>query len=296
VRGLVSLAALLLGALAIATSGIFVRLSETGPTATAFWRAALALPFLAVWALIESRMRAKPITAGAHTPGVIDAQFALAGFFFAGDLYFWHWSLFKTSVAAATLEANLAPIFVTLAAWRFYRERPTRRFTAALLLAFAGVVLVVSPKLQAQATATASISGDVLGLVTAVFYAGYMIVVSRLRERHGTGAVMMWTTLVVALLLLPIALTQKFAPDTFQGWWLLIGLALAAQVIGQGLIAYALAHLPTTFSSVALYLQPVAAAVYARWWLGESLAQIQIVGGAIVLAAIALARSAIRLR
>ena len=42
-----ALLALLAGALAIGSSGIFVRLSETGPTATAFWRGALALPLLA---------------------------------------------------------------------------------------------------------------------------------------------------------------------------------------------------------------------------------------------------------
>ena len=50
-----ALLALFAGALAIGSSGIFVRLSETGPTATAFWRGAFALPLLAVWAWLERR-------------------------------------------------------------------------------------------------------------------------------------------------------------------------------------------------------------------------------------------------
>jgi len=63
-------------------------------------------------------------------------------------------------------------------------------------------------------------------------------------------------------------------------------------VLGQGLIAYALAHLPATFGAVGLYVQVVAAGVYAWLLLGERLAPVQIAGGAVVLAAIALARRA----
>ena len=67
---------------------------------------------------------------------------------------------------------------------------------------------------------------------------------------------------------------------------------LAAQVIGQSMIAYAFAHLPATFGSLGLYLQPVIAALYARFLLGEALQLVQIAGGLIVLLAIALARHA----
>ena len=47
------------------------------------------------------------------------------------------------------------------------------------------------------------------------------------------------------------------------GWTILLGLALISHAAGQGLIAYALAHLPATFSSVGLLLQPVVAAFFA---------------------------------
>jgi drug/metabolite transporter (DMT)-like permease len=279
------LVALFAGALGIASSGIFVRLSETGPTATAFWRGALALPFLALWALLEGRTGAP----ARRRPALRDARFLWAGFFFAGDLALWHWSLLLTSIAASTLEANLAPIFVTLIAWVAWHERPNGRFLLALGLALAGVVLIVSHKLGQGSRA---LLGDALGLGTACFYAGYIAVVSRLRASYGTGVVMASTTLVFTLLLLPLALTQKFLPDTTSGWMLLAGLALIAQFFGQGLIAFALAHLPATFGSVGLYVQPVAAAVYARIFLGEQLAPVQILGACIVLGAIALARSA----
>src|SRR5205823_14899739 len=114
-----ALIALFAGALAIGSSGIFVRLSETGPTATAFWRGAFALPLLAVWAGLEPRARAAatpptatpptatPPTATPMARSWRDPMFFWAGVFFAGDLALWHASLLLTSVAASTLEAKI---------------------------------------------------------------------------------------------------------------------------------------------------------------------------------------------
>src|SRR6185437_15055056 len=121
----------------------------------------------------------------------------------AGDLALWHWSLILTSVAASTLEASLAPLFVTFLAWLLWRERPTVRFLAATGCALSGMVLIVSPKFGHGSSA---LLGDVLGLATAVFYAGYIVVVARLRARYGTGLILFNSTLVYTVLLLPLAL------------------------------------------------------------------------------------------
>ena len=281
------------GALCTGGASILVRLSETGPTATAFWRGCLALPLLALWALFESRpgggeprlaTRATCIISSFRDPG-----FLWAGAFFAGDLALWHWSLMLTSVAASTLEASLAPIAVTLIVWLLWRERPSVRFIAATGFALTGVVLVVSPKLGHGGSAFA---GDALGLGTAVFYAAYILAVAGLRAKYGTGAVMFNSTLAFTVFLLPLALTQKFAPDTPSGWAIVAGSALAAQVLGQGLIASALAHLRPTFSSLGLLVQTLGASTSAWLVLGERLTPVQIVGGLVIIGAIAMARSA----
>jgi drug/metabolite transporter (DMT)-like permease len=283
-----ALAALFAGACAIGSSGIFVRLSETGPTATAFWRGAIALPFLLLWVVLERRRRT---AARETTASLRDPLFVWAGVFFTGDLLLWHWSLLLTSIAASTLEANCAPLLVTVFAWILWGERPRLGFVLSLALAFAGMLLILAPKLGGGGH---GLLGDALGLGTACFYAAYIMVVARLRARHDTGIVMFASTLVFTVLLLPIALTQKFLPSTTHGWWLLIGCALSAQVIGQSLIAYALAHLLATFSAVGLYAQVIAAAGYAWLILDERLSPIQLVGGAVVLLAIAFARTARR--
>lgn len=273
-----ALPALLLGAVFIALSPIFVRLSEAGPTATAFWRVALALPVL--WIFFRGPLKG---------PRLI---FFAAGIAFAGDLFFWHQSIRFTSVANSTLLANLASIFVTLAAWALWREKPRPLFLVALGLALAGVALLVHTSLSFSATA---LLGDALGVVTAMFYAWYILAVKGLRDRGAaTLQVMAVTSTLTAAILLPIALAtgEPMLPASAYGWWILIGLALISHAAGQGLIAYALAHLPAPFSSVGLLLQPVVAAFFAWVLLSEPLVALQIAGGLIVLAAIWLARRA----
>jgi drug/metabolite transporter (DMT)-like permease len=273
-----ALPALLLGAVFIALSPIFVRLSEAGPTATAFWRVALALPVLWIFAF-------QPLKG----PKLL---FVAAGVAFAGDLYFWHQSIQFTSVANSTLLANLASIFVTLGAWILWRERPRPLFLAALALALIGVGLLVHTSLSFSRTA---LLGDALGVVTAMFYAWYILAVKGLRDRGAaTLQVMAVTSTLTAVILFPIALAtgDQMLPSSAYGWWILLGLALITHAAGQGLIAYALAHLPAAFSSVGLLLQPVVAACFAWALLSEPLVALQIAGGLVVLAAIWLARRA----
>lgn len=276
-----ALGALLLGATCIALSPIFVRLSEAGPTATAFWRVALAAPPL--WL---SWLAASPIRSHAGKWPLLLA----AGLAFAGDLAFWHTSIKLTTVANSTLLANLASLFVTLAAWIFLRQRPSRTFLAGLGAALFGVTLLVHTSLEFSPT---GLAGDALGVVTAMFYAGYILAVKGLRDRGETTVhLMAVTTTITALLLLPVALAtgEQFLPTTAAGWLTLLGLALVSHAAGQGLIAYALAHLPAAFSSVSLLFQPVMAALFAWVLLAEPLVSMQVAGGLIVLAGIHLAR------
>jgi len=213
-----------------------------------------------------------------------------AGVAFAGDLGFWHTSIKLTSVANSTLLANLASLFVTLAAWIFLEQRPTRLFLAGLVAALAGVALLVNTSLEFSGTA---LTGDALGVVTAVFYAGYLLAVKGLRDRgERTLHVMAVTSTISAVFLFPVALAsgEQMLPSSLLGWGYLLGLALVSHAAGQGLIAYALAHLRAAFSSVSLLFQPVMAALFAWVLLGEALVPLQIAGGIVVLIGIYLAR------
>ena len=279
-----ALLALLAGAVAIGGSPIFVRLSEVGPVATAFWRVALAfLPFLAAQRLSGPAVDARP-------SGLRDyLLLLLPGVFLTVDLLAWHLSLTMTSVANATLLANLAPVFVTLGAWALFGAKITRIFLTGLAMTLVGVVIL---KGGPGAMGGGRIAGDATAIVAAIFYAGYMLAIGHVRSRFSTMRIMVWSTFSTALLVLPVALAFEDAllPVTLYGWAMVLGLALVCHVGGQGLVTYALAYLPTAFSSLTLLLQPVVAALLAWLLLGEAVGPMQAIGGAIVLAGILVAR------
>ncbi|MDJ0948998.1 MAG: DMT family transporter [Alphaproteobacteria bacterium] len=278
--------ALVSGAVAIGFSGIWVRLSELGPTATSFHRLALALPVLWLWSAWMGT-RTEPHRKPARAADYI--WLVAAGLFFAADMMAWAWAVTLTTVANATLFANFAPIVVTLAAWLLFGERVTLVFVLGLGLALAGATVLLGVSFGAG---TVQVSGDALGLLAALFYGAYLLTVSRLRARFSTATIMLFTAGAGAAALLPAAMfmDEGLFATTLFGWLVLIVFAWTGQVAGHGLIAWSLAHLPASFGSVALLMQPVTAAVVAWLILGEALGPMQIAGGVVVLAGIALAR------
>jgi drug/metabolite transporter (DMT)-like permease len=266
------LLAVFFGAIGIGFAPIWVRLSETGPTATAFWRVGLALPLL--W------LRAKPVAAKPYL--IIVAS----GFLFAADLTLWHWSLKLTTVTNSTLLSNLAPLVVTLAAHWIFREKITPLFVVALFLGIGGMAVLVGKSFE-----FGHLKGDLLAVLTAIFYAGYLLTVKQLRQSMDSVTVMAWSGLFSCpcFFLVAVLTGDTMLPASVQGWTILVALALISHIGGQTLIAFALGRLPASFSSITLLLQPVVAAMLAWPILGEPITVRQIIGGIIILGGIALA-------
>ena len=287
-----ALAALLAGAAGIAFAPIFVRTSEVGPVATAFWRVLLALPVLWAWMAIEGR---RPEGQPGRPSGRRDflALFA-SGLALGGTFALWHLSLGLTSVATSTLLVNLAPVFVALGAWLFLGQRFGAAFLVGMTAALGGATLLVVG--GPSGLGGGDLAGGGLAALAAVYYAGYILSVSGLRPRFSTAAVMAYGAPAACAALLPVALLsgESLLPVSARGWAVLVAVALVSHVLGQSLVAYALAGLPAAFSSVALLLQPTIAAALAWAILGEALSPWQVGGGAVVLTGVVLAKSGSR--
>jgi drug/metabolite transporter (DMT)-like permease len=287
-RERIAILAIFIGAVTIAFAPILVRLSELGPMATGFHRFLLAIPLY--W-LIADALPRREEPAGSETPRSVRdfLLIGMAGLYLAADIMAWHYSIQMTTVANSTLLANVAPVFVVLGGWLLFRTRVTGTYLTGLAAAMTGVFILSRASLSLSED---HFYGDLLGVLTAVFYAAYQMSVERLRRRFSTMTIMKYAIPVSALCMVPAALAsgEELFPVTLAGWAFLIALAAGPQVFGQGLIAWALAHLPVAFASVSLLLQPVTAALVAWMLFDEVIGPQQAVGGVIVLAGIMLAR------
>lgn len=271
--------ALVAGALAMGASVLFVRLADVGPFASAFWRTALAMPFLLAWAMAEQ---------GPRLP-MPNRAAILAGLFFAGDLIFWHLAILGTTVANAAVLATTSPIWVALYAFLIMKERLTRPLAAGLLICIVGTGALIGDSWH---FAPDNLAGDAAGLITAMFFAAYFLSVRVARRTFGAGMVTFLTTGITAVALLVVALIMEptLMPATLAGAGALLALALVSQVGGQGLMAVGLAVVPPVFGALVFFLEVVSAAALGWLVLDEPLGLLQGVGGTLIVLGLFLAR------
>lgn len=280
---------LIIGAVAIGFAPIFVRLSEVGPIATGFWRVAIAFPILTLLSLGQGYTRPDESKA----PSLKDYLWLLlSGVLFGCDLATWHLSIQYTTIANSTLIANFSPIIIALWGWIVLRRPPQQKLVIGLLLAILGIGVLIHPSFHMDKNIRV---GDGLAFITAFFYAGYLLVLNRARKKFTAFSSMAISTFASMLTLLAITcLSGELAmPQTEMAWIILFALALFAHILGQGLIAYALPYLSVTFSSTALLIQPMVAAMAGSFFFSEYLDFSQVIGMLIALVGIFLAKQTI---
>jgi drug/metabolite transporter (DMT)-like permease len=275
------LAALVLGAVAMGVSPIFVRLADVGPFASAFWRVTLALPMLYAWMRLAERdaAPARPFT----------GPVVLAGLAFAGDLLFWHTSILRTSVANATFFATTAPVWVVLFGWILLKQKAGREILIGLALCLLGGAALLGQSLRLRPEGAI---GDGFGLATGVFFGLYFLAVQAARRRTSAARVTFEASVITAVVLLAVTLAaeRRLAPASLSGALALLGMSWVSHAGGQGLLSVALGRLPATFSSLVIFLEAVAAALFAWGLLGEPISLAQGLGGLLIMAGIWIAR------
>ncbi len=274
--------AALLGAFCIAFSGIFYRFAEVTPETATVFRAVYGLPLLWLAVLYERR-----------TVGPLprpDRRLAVfAGVLFAADLYFWHHAIDAVGAGLATVLGNLQVVIVAVVAWALFAERPSTRTLFALPVILGGVVLIAGVVGRDHFGADPPL-GVLLGVLTALAYAGYLIVI-----RHvGSGrvaepvAISTASTAVVATIVgFAVGGLDPVPSWPEHGWLVLLG--VSAQSAGYLFISVSLPRLPAVVTSMILLAQPVIAVFLAMLLLGEAPSIAQLGGVAMVIGGIALA-------
>jgi drug/metabolite transporter (DMT)-like permease len=254
------------------------------PSTAAVYRCVYALPVLALLAWVERRRF------GPREPGQ-QALAWLAGLCFAVDLVAWHHCIAAVGAGLATVLGNVQVILVPLAAWLVLREKPAARVIAAVPVVSSGVVLI-SGVVGAGAYGDDPALGVVFGLLTAVSYSAFLLILrAGNRDVRRPAGPLFDATAAAALgsLLIGWPLGElELVPTWPEHGWLVV-LALSAQVAGWLLISVSLPRVPAALTSVVLTLQPVAAVILAAAILDERPSPAQTAGVAVVVAGILLA-------
>jgi drug/metabolite transporter (DMT)-like permease len=272
-------AALLIGNVALAFGPWLVRLADVGPSASAMWRMALAAPVLF---LIAAQLR-QPL----RLPrSALYWTMFLSGLFFAADLAAWHIGILMTKLANSTLFANAASLFFPIWGYLVARSLPNRREGLSFALAAAGAILLMGRSAELSRD---NLLGDLLCLAAGIFYTGYLIVIARAREEMASWPLLAWSTLatVLPLLLIAVALGERIWPSD---WTPLIALAVVSQLIGQGMMVYALGRVTPLVFGLALLTQPIVSAAMGWVWYDETLAAPDWIGAALIGLALVLVR------
>ncbi len=290
-------AAVLLAAVCIGSSAIFVRLSDVGPAAIGFWRLVFSLGPTALWALAEMRaMRAaRPAGAASRRLPFSGRQLWLgvaAGFFFATDLVLFHAGLARTATANGLLLGNMAPVFVVLMGWLVLSERPTLGLVAALALGLGGAGIII---LRSGVQLGGSMTGDLLCLAAASAYSAYMLFIRVVRRPAADGApgmgggmVSLVSSAAGAVFCLAWALGsgETLVPQSLQGLLAVAGLGILTHAAGQGLTTFALGRLPAGLISVVLLLQILVGVTGAALLFGEVPSLTVLAGGVLIVAGV----------
>lgn len=275
--------AALAGAICLTFSGIFYRWSEVSPSTGVVFRCLYGLPLLLLVAFFERR------DLGPMSSRTIRLS-ALAGVFFAADLLTFHYVVDNIGAGLATVMGNLQVVVVALAAWLLWHERPRREVVVALPIMLVGVVLL-SGILGGGAYGENAALGVAIGSITAVAYAGYLLIIRRASpDARPAGPVTVATATCALTAAVFGTLVGNFDPvPSWPAHGYLILLGVTSQSIGYLLIQVSLPRLPAVLTSAILLIQPVLTVLLAVILLGETPSTGQVAGVALVIAGLALA-------
>lgn len=270
--------ALGVGILVLGFGAIFVRWAGAPGTVTAFYRMSVGAVVL-TWPF--ARRTARAWRTGALSRRALHFAVA-AGAFFAFDVALWASGVMLSGPNTPTLLANTAPVWVGLGALVFLHERLRIGFWLGLALALVGAAIIL--RVDAQQSSAVGL-GSLLGLVAALFYAGYFLV-TQIARRAMDALSILWVASVTAsiiLLSINLVLRRPLLGYALPAYASMFALGLLSQAIGWLAINHALGILPASVVAPTMLGQPVMTVLLAIPLLGETLSPGQFAGACLVL-------------
>jgi len=271
---------LALGVAGVSCSALLVRLTTAAPAITAFYR-------LLITCLLLAPLGIKNRAEFRHIQGRDWLLCGLGGVFLSFHFVLWFTSLGWTSVSSSALLVNIHPLLVVTLGWVVFGEK----FRSAALpwagLALVGMVVLGWGDLQLGRTA---ITGNFLAAAGGIMIGCYYLVGSRVRPRVGIAcySLLVYGTSTVLLFFYNLAVANSFTSYPASDWLSFAALAVIPTIFGHTLLNWSLKYLPAGAVSISVLGEPVLATLLAIPILAEIPGPLQLVGGGLVMAGIAM--------
>lgn len=266
------------GAGLISFSAVFVSITHTEPTVTAFYRMLFGGAIL----LFLTRWKNERLIQGARQC----VGTAVGGFSLALDLALWHRSILFVGPGLATLLANFQVFFMAAVGVLVFRERLNWRIAVAIPLAVLGLYLIVG--LYWEGFSADYQWGVVLGLIAALCYTGYLVSLRMAQRTSSTFSTITLATLFTGFFLGLIAgiTGESFAIPDLQSGGVLVAYGVVCQVLGWLLITSGIGRVRNSSVGLILLLQPVLAFVWDVLFFARPISFVECAGALMALFAI----------
>ena len=276
------------GLTAISFGAVLARIAQAegvSSLAVATWRLGLAAIIITPVALLQSRRDLVALTRAQITMAIA------AGFFLALHFATWITSLEYTSVASSTALVTTNPLWIGLASFVLFRERPSALMIGGIALSFGGSLFIFWSDSQSANAGSNPMLGNLLALIGSWCFSAYLLIGRRLRAGLGLPAYI-WLAYGAAGLFLLVTggLGGVVLFDHSRAAWLaLLAMALGPQLLGHTSYNWSLRYVSATFVAVVTLGEPVGSALLAFIVFNEGFAPLQFVGFTLLLVGIYLA-------
>lgn len=212
----------------------------------------------------------------------------LGGVFLAAVQATYLYTISKMPVATAILIQYTAPAMVALYSICFWGERLTAEKILALFLSLLGCYLVVGG--YTMSLLRVNMVGAFTGLASAVCFAAYSLYGERRMHRYGPWTVSFYGFLFAAITWNTLEWPFHFiwAGYSASQWGYILYIAIVGTLLPFSLFFVGVNYIRSTRASITSTAEPISAGFMAYLFLGETLEPLQILGGALVVAAIVL--------
>jgi drug/metabolite transporter (DMT)-like permease len=271
---------LLAGSTCISFAPVFIRLADVSPDSAGFYR----MLFASLSLFLLLRMKGASLFMQRKTLALL----VWCGLFLSVDFMCWHRSIHYVGPGLATLIGNLQVFFTALFSSLLFKEKISRLFIAAIVMALSGMFFITGVDISALDEGYRL--GIFFGIATAIMYSGYILLLKSAMNHQdisGVSAMLVVSVVTTGVLgvITPATGASFVIPDAIS-FWALFGAGVGCTTIGWSLISSAIKHTSATLTGLILLLQPALAFVWDVLFFSRPTSGWEVCGVLLILSAI----------